>query len=165
MPIKFNVKITDQDMYRFHMYHMYRSFHGVFSIIAAIIAFVVAVVTWGGLSASYTVLYVVFGIVFLFYFPVTLKMKAKSQIAMSEALKEALEYAVDEEGIHVSQKGENACLQWKQVYKMVTTKHNVLIYSSRVNAYVIPRTIIGTQYQALKELADSKLEKYQNCMK
>mgnify|MGYP000072525723 len=48
---------------------------------------------------------------------------------------------------------------------MVSTKHNVLIYSSRVNAYILPMEIVGGQYAALKELADKNLKKHQNCMK
>lgn len=76
-----------------------------------------------------------------------------------------LHYMLDDEGIHVSLGEENALLEWKQIYKMVSTKHNVLIYSSRVNAYILPMEIVGGQYAALKELADKNLKKHQNCMK
>ena len=62
---------------------------------------------------------------------------------MSEVLRGTLHYEVDEEGLHVSQKEESALLPWKQIYKMVATKHNVLVYSSRINAYVIPRAQLG----------------------
>lgn len=88
MPIELDVKITDKDMYRFHMYHMYHSFTGWFSILISIIAFALAGLTWGELEVTYTILYIAFGIVFLFYFPLTLKGRAKRQIALSEALKE-----------------------------------------------------------------------------
>lgn len=40
MPIKFDVKITANDMYRFNMYHIYTSFTGIFSILAAVLGFV-----------------------------------------------------------------------------------------------------------------------------
>ena len=33
---------------------------------------------------------------------------------------------------------------------MVATKHNVLVYSSRINAYVIPRAQLGESYAALQ---------------
>ena len=87
-------------------------------------------------------------------------MRAARQISMSEALKSTLHYMLDDEGVHVSLGEENALLEWKQIYKMVSTKHNVLIYSSRV-----PMEIVGGQYAALKELADKNLKKHQNCMK
>lgn len=87
MPIEFDVKITANDMYRFNMYHIYTSFTGIFSILAAVLGFVAAVGTYGKVDTMYTVLYIIFGIVFLFYFPLTLKMRAARQISMSEALK------------------------------------------------------------------------------
>ena len=69
---------------------------------------------------------------------------------MSEVLRGTLHYEVDEEGLHVSQKEESALLPWEQIYKMVATKHNVLVYSSRINAYVIPRAQLGESYAALQ---------------
>lgn len=95
MPIEFDVKITANDMYRFNMYHIYTSFTGIFSILAAVLGFVAAVGTYGKVDTMYTVLYIIFGIVFLFYFPLTLKMRAARQISMSEALKSTLHYMLD----------------------------------------------------------------------
>lgn len=165
MPIELDVKITDKDMYRFHMYHMYHSFTGWFSVFIAIIAFALAGLTYGKLEITYTILYIVFGVVFLFYFPLTLKTRAKRQIALSETLSGTLHYKIDEAGIEVSFHEDSALLEWKQVYKMVSTKDNVLIYSSRVNAYIIPREILGGTYTQLQELAGTYLKKYQNDMK
>lgn len=165
MSMELDVKITDKDMYRFHMYHLYHGFTGWFSILIAIIAWLAAGLTWKSVSTGYTVLYIVFGIAFLFYYPVTMKGRAKRQIAASEALRGTLHYTIDEKGIEVSFQEESALLEWKQVYKMVSTKHNVLIYSSRINAYILPMEVIGTQYEQLKQIADSHLKKYQNCMK
>ena len=65
----------------------------------------------------------------------------------------------------VSQNGESAALPWKQVYKITATKHNVLIYSTRVNAYIIPRSALGDQYDSLKEIAKRNLEKYRYCIR
>ena len=46
------------------------------------------------------------------------------------------------------------------IYKMISTKSNLLIYSSRVNAYVIPLAQLGGRYGEIKALAGRKLEKY-----
>ena len=72
---------------------------------------------------------------------------------------------VDEEGRNVSQKEESALLPWEQIYKMVATKHNVLVYSSRINAYVIPRAIAGESYAALQTQAAAHLPAYRLKMK
>ena len=165
MPLKFDITLTAEDMYRFNMYQTYSGFHGWFSIAFSILIFVVAGVTRGKIEAAYTALYIVFGIVFLVYPPVSLYLRSKRTLAMSEVLRGTLHYEVDEEGLHVSQKEESALLPWEQIYKMVATKHNVLVYSSRKNAYVIPREQLGENYQALSNLAKEKLEKFRVKMK
>ena len=103
----------------------------------------------------------VFGIVFLVYPPVSLNIRSKHALASSEVLRNALHYAVSENGFIVSQGEASAELPWTQIYKMVATKCNVLVYSNRTNAYVIPREQLGEEtYRALAEMANFKLEKY-----
>lgn len=165
MPIEFDITLTSKDMYRFNMYQMYSGFHGWFSVIVSILIFVVAGTTYGALELTYTVLYVAFGIIFLFYLPVSLFLRSKHSLASSEVLRSTLHYAVGEDGFTVSQGEASAELPWAQIYKMVGTKHNVLVYSNRTNAYVIPREQLGETYQPLADLAVSKLEKYRVKMK
>ena len=165
MPLKFDITLTVEDMYRFNMYQTYSGFHGWFSIVFSILIFVVAGVTCGNIEATYTALYIVFGIVFLVYPPVSLFLRSKRTLAMSEVLRGTLHYEVDEEGLHVSQKEESALLPWEQIYKMVATKHNVLVYSSRINAYVIPRAQLGEHYAALRTQAAAHLPAYRLKMK
>lgn len=165
MPIEFDITLTSKDMYRFNMYQVYSGFHGWFSILVSIIIFVVAGLTYGELETTYTVLYIAFGIVFLFYMPVSLFLRSKHSLAASEVLSKPLHYAVGEEGLTVSQGDANAELPWKQIYKMVSTKHNVLVYSNRTNAYVIPREQLGDKYQKVAEAATAKLEKFRVKMK
>ena len=165
MPLKFDITLTAEDMYRFNMYQTYSGFHGWFSIAFSILIFVVAGVTRGKIEAAYTAVDSVFGIVFLVYPPVSLYLRSKRTLAMSEVLRGTLHYEVDEEGLHVSQKEESALLPWEQIYKMVATKHTVLVYSSRINAYVIPRAQLGESYAALQTQAAAHLPAYRLKMK
>lgn len=165
MPIEFDITLTPKDMYRFNMYQVYSGFHGWFSILVSILIFVVAGVTYGGVEPMYTVLYVLFGIVFLFYMPVSLLLRSKHSIQASEVLSHPLHYAVGEKGFVVAQNDASAELPWDQIYKMVATKSNVLVYSNRTNAYIIPREQLGTKLRELTELAEKKLPKYRTKMK
>ncbi len=160
MPIEFEITLTPKDMYRFNMHQTYSGFQGWFSIMISIAIFVVARLTYGDLELTYTILYIVFGIIFLVYTPVSLFLRSRHSLAASEVLKKPLHYAVAEEGFTVSQGEETAQLLWDQIYKMVATKSNVLVYSNRINAYIIPREQLGGKYFALKELAEKKLPKY-----
>lgn len=165
MPIEFDITLESKDMYRFNMYQMYTSFQGIFSIILSVVLFATAIGTYGDVTLNYTLLYAVFGSLFLVYLPATLWIRSKHSLAASKILSSTLHYALDEEGIHVSLGEENALLPWKQIYKMISTKNNVLIYTSRTVAYVIPKSQIAEKYQEIAELAKKKLEKYRIKMK
>lgn len=165
MAVEFDITLSSKDMYRFNMYQVYSGFHGWFSILVSIIIFVVAGLTYGELEITYTMLYIAFGIIFLFYMPVSLFLRSKHSLASSEVLSRPLHYAVGDEGITVSQGDQEATLPWKQIYKMVATKSNVLVYSNRTNAYVIPRAQLGNDYGTLAKIAVEKLEKYRVKMK
>ena len=52
MPLKFDITLTAEDMYRFNMYQTYSGFHGWFSIAFSILIFVVAGVTRGKIEAG-----------------------------------------------------------------------------------------------------------------
>lgn len=165
MQIEFEVRLKPEDLYRFNMYQMYTGIHGWISIVLGIAMLVLTVYTFGTVEMTYTLLYAVFGILFLFYAPVTLKLRSRQSIAASEELSKPLHYVVDADGFKVSQGEASAELGWNQIYKMVATKRNVLVYSSRKNAYVIPREQLGENYQALSNLAKEKLEKFRVKMK
>ncbi len=160
MPIEFDIKIVDKDMYRFNIHHAYTGFQGPFATLIGIGVLTVAFTTWGKVSMSYSILYLLFGILFLVYTPASLKMRSKRQMLTSPVLKEILHYSLNEEGVHVSVGEQTADLEWNMIYKMISTRKNLLIYSSRVNAYVIPLEQLGDKYEAVKQLAEQKLEKY-----
>ena len=136
--MEFDIKVKTMDMFHFNMYQAYTTMEGWLAIIMAVIAFVVAKVTYGRVETPYTVVYVVFGIILLFYVPVALLIRAKCTIASNLVLQDTLHYLVDDNGFTVSQKGSTGELPWIKVYKLVFTKHNVLIYNSRMTAYVVP---------------------------
>lgn len=165
MSVEFDIKLKPKDMYRFNMYQTYTGFHGWFSVVVSILIFIVAKATYGRVETSYTVLYVIFGVIFLFYMPVTLWMRSGHALASSKVLQGTLHYLVDENGLTVSQGEETANLPWNQIYKMIGTKNNVLVYSNRTNAYVIPREQLKDAYGTLAQMAKEQLPDYRVRMK
>lgn len=160
MSAEFDVTITGRDMFRFNIYHAYHGFQGIIATLVGVWVLVMAGLTFGKVSVMNTILYIVFGILFLVYVPGTLYLRSKKQVSSSEVLKNALHYRIDDAGIHVSQGEQTADLEWKQIYKMVSTRTQLLIYSSRVNAYIIPKELIEEHYQTILGLAISHLESY-----
>ena len=165
MSLEFDIKLEAKDMFRFNMYQTYSGFSGISSIVFAIAIFVLAVYTYGEVPVANTVMYIGIGILLLVYLPVNLWLRAKQTLKASPVLSNTLHYVVDADGFTVTQGEANGVLAWKQIYKMVATKHLVLVYSNRINAYVIPRKQLGELYVPLAKLAREKLPKYRFRMK
>ena len=168
MLLEFDIKLKAKDMFRFNMYQTYTSFSGWSSILFALSMFGLAGYmgyTYGEAGMSRIIMYIVVGIVLLIYMPLTLWTRAGRSLKASPVLSNVLHYHVDENGFTVTQGEASGVLAWKQIYKMVATKSNVLVYSNRLNAYVIPRDQLGEQYVELAKLANAKLPRFRVRMK
>ena len=160
MSIEFDVKLEVSDMFWFNMYHTYTGFHGIFSILLAIASFAYSIATIGNVGIGYTIAYAVFGVVILLYIPLSLYTNSKRQLMLSEVMQQGLHYLVDQNGITVTAGEESSSLPWNQIYKIIETKHGILVYSTRRNAYVIPHTAVGDKHDALICLMKENMQKY-----
>lgn len=102
---------------------------------------------------------------FLLYIPVALWFRAKETLKTNKVLAGTLHYEITEKNIHVSQGKETGDMEWQAIYKIVANAKQILIYSNRKSAYIIPMEQIGDQYAAFRTLAEQKLEKYKLRMK
>lgn len=169
--VQFDSKISEQDLYEFNLHHVYTSSQGIISLVAGGIGIGAAIVSFGTVDMFYTVAYVILGILFLIYLPVTLKIKSKSQLAMSPVLQGTLHFSMEDDGIVVTTdvvaegQDNKAVLPWKNVYKIVTTKKSLLIYSSRVNAYIIPKNQVIDIIDEIKNECTKNLEAHRVSIK
>ena len=67
------------------------------------------------------------------------------QVKLVPAFQQPLHYRLCEEGIEVSQNGENQMAKWEQCVKACNTRKSIIIYTSKVNAFIFPRTDLGNQ--------------------
>ena len=80
MKAKFEIRMTNQDMYNFLMYHSYHGFTGIFSIAAGIA--LLAYFFWcAGTGRENSFLYPLFGVLFLVYQPWTLFISSAKQVS------------------------------------------------------------------------------------
>lgn len=130
--LELDVKIEANDLYDYMMAHTYNSPSGILGSCVGGLMVVVGVMNknW---------MFLIFGAIVLLYLPWTLYLKSKQQVLSNPAFKEALHYVLDEEGITVSQ-GENVQSQaWADMYKATSTTKSIIVYTSPVNATIIPR--------------------------
>lgn len=147
MKIEADVKLTSKDLFDFMMYHTYAGFNGKFSILIGLLVIVVAAVTFGKVDLIYSVMYVVFGVIFIIYTPVSLKMRASRQFLSSPVFKQGIAYTFSDTGITSAIGEEQMEVLWDNVYKVVQSKGLILIYTTRVNASILPKSELGEKYE------------------
>ena len=165
MKIEFDVKLFAKNLYLFNMYQAYKGMQGILSILLPAFIFWMAYANWDKVSQQTSLLNIGIGLLFLVYIPVTLLLRAVKVVKKDSVLSKPLHYEFTEENIRVTQGEESVEFQWDNIYRMITIRGLVLIYTNRINAYIIEKKQIAEQYEDLAKLAYSKLEKHRIKMK
>lgn len=132
MKVEFDIKITAADLYDYMLAHTYSGFSGLFgSVVGALfIVYAVSSGVWYYLAA---------GIVILFYIPCSLFMRANKQAATNEFFKNPIHYTLSDEGVTVTQGEYEMTQPWEIVAKATSTNRSLLLYTSKVNAWIFPK--------------------------
>ena len=157
MKVEFDVNLEQKHIFKFNMRQAYKGAQGLLSIMIPAIILGRLYVYYGQMDISQILMHVGLGILFILYVPVSLWLSAKRTL---KKLSNTLHFVFSENAISVMQGEEKVEFQWENIYRMIATRELVLIYTNRINAYIIPRKQMGTQYTELKQLANTKLEKY-----
>ncbi len=159
MRVTFDVKLTSNDIFRFNIYQAYRGMQGIISILLPAVIIGAVIKNYSDFGPANVALYLGIALVLLLYIPVSLWFRSKKVLKTNEVLANTLHFEFEEETICVSQDDQKAEFQWENVYKMVATKKLVLLYTNRLNAYIIPREQIKDEYVDLATLAKSRLDR------
>ena len=159
--IKFSVKIKEEDLYSYNIFHAYHSSQGIISIILFVLLVAVWILRFTTLSIAYRVLYPIVAVIFLLYIPLTLRARVKVQMKQ-DVFMYPLTYELKEDGLWISSQtaDEPAELPWEYIYKIATWKGYLLIYSNRVNAYIIPIKDIQSEYSNIIDFIKLHVEDY-----
>lgn len=148
--LELDVKIVSGDLYDYMMAHTYNSASGIIgSCFGALMVIV------GAMSKQW--LFVIGGVVLLLYLPWTLFLKSKQQVLNNPAFKTALHYILDDTGLTISQ-GENSQSQaWENMFKAISTNRSIIVYTSPVNATIIPRKALGQDVSKCIEIISTHM--------
>lgn len=160
MSTEFDIQLSAKNLFRFNLYQTYTTSQGPLSVVLAVIVAVIAGYCFNQGNTPYGILYVVVAIVILVYIPFTLWTRAKRTMKKNTVLAGKLSYTLDEEGVGVEQDGDTGLLSWDKVFKVVASRDAVLIYSSRVNAYILPKNQLGDKYEEVKAVVKENLPDY-----
>lgn len=165
MPIKFDVKPTQRDYFIFNMRHTYTSFNGIISIIIGIAVIIIAIVTRERLGMQYFLMYLVLAVLFLVYYPFHYWLGSKRLASMAD-MAGGIHFSAEDDGIHVSMNAadgsgeQSEVMTWEMFYLAQATKEYIYLFSSRVNAYIIPKSVLGDKLDDFVGLLSKNLPEH-----
>ena len=119
-----------------------------------------AIISGGTTPISYRLLYILFGLLFIFYIPFDLKRKAKKQVKTNPYYAQPIHYILDEEGVTTIQGENEAKVTWNKFSKIRLTKKSVFLYMRNKNACVFSSDVFGKDldqaYDWMKEKIGQK---------
>lgn len=143
--VELDVKISAADLYDYMLMHTYNSASGLLG------SGVGAVMVVAALSTKQW-LFLIGGIILLLYLPWTLFIKSRQQALSNPAFKQPLHYVLDENGLTVSQGETSGTIAWDNMVKAVSTSKSIILYTSRVNATIFPKSQMGDKKAAVIEM-------------
>lgn len=136
--MEFDVKMTSGIVYDYMLHHTYTAPSGLIGNCAGGLA--VVLYFYNG-----NVLALAAGLILLLYTPWTLFLKSKQQMLQTASFQKPLHYQWNEEGIQISQGGEALLVEWEKLYKAVSTRQSIIVYTSKINAWIFPKKDLGEQ--------------------
>lgn len=149
--VELDVKIGAGDLYDYMLSHAYNRASGLFgsAVGAVMVVFALSTKQW---------IFMIGGIVLLLYLPWTYFIKSRQQALNNPAFKKPLHYVLDEKGLTVSQDGESGTVAWEDMVKAVSTGRSIILYTSRVNATIFPKSQMGDKKAAVIEIISTHMQ-------
>lgn len=160
--IDFDVTLQTGELYSFTMRHTYFSISGIFSLLISVGCIVACMMTLGSYSTTTSLLLLFVASLFTIIQPLMLYAKCKAQIKRSENINAALHYTVSEDGICVSQEGQEVAVKWYDIRKVVYAKKGIYLYMSPVRAFIFPKGQCMERYDEMCSLIAEQMKKYKD---
>lgn len=147
MEIEFDVKITSNILYDYMLHHTYNSLSGMMGSLVGALMLVL-------FASNRQPICLIIGAVILLYLPWTLFIKSKQQALNTPAFKKPLHYRLTEEGIEVSQEDTVERMGWDGMYKAVSTRNSIVVYTTRTSACIFPKKDLGdNKYKVIEMIS------------
>lgn len=159
MKTEFDVNISEKNMFVFLFNNTYRRITGIIWIIFSIVIIGVTVYTWGDVKIQNSVLMILLASLYTVINPLMLYSRAKKQVRNNDYFANVLHYVVDEEGVKVSQNGQNASVKWDEVWKIVRYGNEIAAYVSTDRAFIWPMESIKDNYSDIVQMAEEHIGK------
>lgn len=157
MRYEFDFQMDEKTLSDFYMSYNMSGISGFVWPILGAIAIVLAIISGESIPLYYRLIYVVFGLIFIFYIPWDLKRKAKKQIEKNPVYAQPIHYVLDEEGVTTVQGENSAAVEWKYFGKLKRTKKSVILYMRNRNACVFSSEVFGEDLEEVCKWLKTKV--------
>lgn len=149
--ISVDIKIGTKDMFYFFMRHNYACFSGIFSLFISIGALLLLIIRFQQYEITAKCLLIIVALLFTVVQPLQLLLKAANQIKRTPMFHEKIHYTFCKEGLELSQNDESGIISWDQIMKVVDTGTYLIIYITRMRAYIFPKEQMK-EFDKIKEI-------------
>lgn len=157
MRYEFDFKMDEKTLGDFYTSHNMAGASGMLWPLLGVFAIVLAFISGETTPILYRIVYVIMGLMFMFYIPFDLKRKAKKQVATNPYYAEPIHYILDEEGVTTIQGEKEAKLAWEKFSKVKLTKKSMFLYMRNKNACVLSLDVFGKDLDKAYEWIKGKV--------
>lgn len=147
----FHIQITARELWGFSMYHSNKGYLGIFNVLFTLAALWLLVTRWGEFDIPYRLLLLVCALMFTVWQPLLLYLKARKQ-AKGAAVKAPMDMTFSKEGFVIEQNGQKQEVLWEQIGRVEHMPGQMIVYMSRIHAYLLPDRIVGEDKEGLRNL-------------
>ncbi len=140
--VELDIKISAKDLYDYMLMHHYNTAAGVMGSALGAVCILLAL-------KSNQIVLLAAGVFLLLYLPWTLFIRSRKQMLSNPSFSKPLHYVLDDTGITVSQDGASEHQDWNQMVKAVSTGRSIIVYTSRMNATILPKKQMGDSKEAV----------------
>ncbi len=158
MTMKVEVQMTAKIMYNFMLHHTYTRLGGILTVCFGIVCIVFGINSIGEGASNTTLVYFLLGGLFVVGNPIMLWSTARKQVKRTPSFQKPLCYEFTSEGVTIQQDENNELIQWNQIQKVTTTPTLVLVYVSRVRAFILPKEVFKEQYLDFVKMVSTNVE-------
>lgn len=157
MRYEFDFQMDEKTLGDFYTSHNMGGSSGLLWPILGVFAIVLAIISGDTTPFAYRIVYVLFGLMFIFYIPFDLKRKAKKQVKTNPVYAQPIHYILDEDGVTTIQGENEARVTWDKFSKIKLTKKSMFLYMRNKNACVLSLDVFGKDLDTAYDWIKSKV--------
>ena len=152
---KVTIKMTEETMSDYMLYRVKTNAGTIFPYLFVILFVYQLIDTWGEVSIVQSLLYIIFSVLFSIGVPLNARMQAKKAFKPGSNMSAPIDYYFTEDGI-LQEDDEENIMPWEGIYRIDTTKLNVIICATKKLALFFPKADFEN-YEEVRDFMLSKL--------